>query len=290
MQARGRRGQPSARRGKTAVILVSGTGRRRRGGRPEPSVRPNRYLATATRAALPGEGRSSRLLGRARDRHGRSHLRGPLLTLRGKGRSPSPLSSRADVRPPSTPSARCPGANGPGLRVRASPAGPDTPGSSVRILTGYFIVTLDDAVSSLASPHASATRVARRQGHDVWFAKRRRAVADATGDSERRAPTRSATAWLRPPAGGFGELRGAAAEKIGALWAKSAPSRQTRRCGFAGFSCIGETGFEPATARPPAGCATRLRHSPWCGDDSQRGAGRCAAMTDGDGLDGRRVR
>ncbi len=27
---------------------------------------------------------------------------------------------------------------------------------------------------------------------------------------------------------------------------------------------IGETGFEPATARPPAGCATRLRHSPWC--------------------------
>jgi hypothetical protein len=31
---------------------------------------------------------------------------------------------------------------------------------------------------------------------------------------------------------------------------------------------IGETGFEPATARPPAGCATRLRHSPWSGNDS----------------------
>src|SRR5262245_35819442 len=29
-----------------------------------------------------------------------------------------------------------------------------------------------------------------------------------------------------------------------------------------GFPLIGETGFEPATARPPAGCATRLRHSP----------------------------
>ncbi len=29
------------------------------------------------------------------------------------------------------------------------------------------------------------------------------------------------------------------------------------------FSDIGETGFEPATARPPAECATRLRHSPW---------------------------
>src|SRR5215218_3728462 len=33
---------------------------------------------------------------------------------------------------------------------------------------------------------------------------------------------------------------------------------------LAGLSLIGETGFEPATARPPAGCATRLRHSPWC--------------------------
>ena len=32
---------------------------------------------------------------------------------------------------------------------------------------------------------------------------------------------------------------------------------------FAGDFRIGETGFEPATARPPAGCATRLRHSPW---------------------------
>jgi hypothetical protein len=32
---------------------------------------------------------------------------------------------------------------------------------------------------------------------------------------------------------------------------------------FAGYSLVGETGFEPATARPPAGCATRLRHSPW---------------------------
>src|SRR5215217_3079481 len=29
------------------------------------------------------------------------------------------------------------------------------------------------------------------------------------------------------------------------------------------FSEVGETGFKPATARPPAGCATRLRHSPW---------------------------
>jgi hypothetical protein len=32
-----------------------------------------------------------------------------------------------------------------------------------------------------------------------------------------------------------------------------------------GFCGIGETGFEPATARPPAGCATRLRYSPQIG-------------------------
>jgi hypothetical protein len=36
---------------------------------------------------------------------------------------------------------------------------------------------------------------------------------------------------------------------------------------------VGETGFEPATARPPAGCATRLRHSPWqqAGDRNRTG-------------------
>src|SRR5207302_9925405 len=26
---------------------------------------------------------------------------------------------------------------------------------------------------------------------------------------------------------------------------------------------IGAVGFEPTTFRPPAGCATRLRHAPW---------------------------
>src|SRR5204862_7623315 len=36
---------------------------------------------------------------------------------------------------------------------------------------------------------------------------------------------------------------------------------------------IGETGFEPATARPPAGCATRLRHSPCVLNISERATG-----------------
>src|SRR5829696_6790101 len=40
-------------------------------------------------------------------------------------------------------------------------------------------------------------------------------------------------------------------------------TRRTQKGLQAGPSHIGETGFEPATARPPAGCATRLRHSPW---------------------------
>lgn len=37
---------------------------------------------------------------------------------------------------------------------------------------------------------------------------------------------------------------------------------------------IGETGFEPATARPPAECATRLRHSPWGDRDHSDGSAR----------------
>ncbi len=40
-----------------------------------------------------------------------------------------------------------------------------------------------------------------------------------------------------------------------------------------GLPSIGETGFEPATARPPAGCATRLRHSPRPADDNRSGLG-----------------
>jgi serine phosphatase RsbU (regulator of sigma subunit)/PAS domain-containing protein len=39
---------------------------------------------------------------------------------------------------------------------------------------------------------------------------------------------------------------------------------RTRAFSFVPGPEVGETGFEPATARPPAGCATRLRHSPWC--------------------------
>ena len=53
-------------------------------------------------------------------------------------------------------------------------------------------------------------------------------------------------------------------------------------------SLVGETGFEPATARPPAGCATRLRHSPWSADDNRRT--RCCALarsSDGAGRCGR---
>jgi hypothetical protein len=43
----------------------------------------------------------------------------------------------------------------------------------------------------------------------------------------------------------------------------SRPHREPKSPACAGLLGVGETGFEPATARPPAGCATRLRHSPW---------------------------
>src|SRR3954462_3187874 len=46
--------------------------------------------------------------------------------------------------------------------------------------------------------------------------------------------------------------------------AQLSASEKQRAPVLAGLSRVGETGFEPATARPPAGCATRLRHSPWC--------------------------
>jgi hypothetical protein len=45
---------------------------------------------------------------------------------------------------------------------------------------------------------------------------------------------------------------------------KPAPNRADY-ADLQGFYLVGTAGFEPATARPPAGCATRLRHVPtWC--------------------------
>ena len=38
--------------------------------------------------------------------------------------------------------------------------------------------------------------------------------------------------------------------------------RESESPAFAGLSEVGATGFEPATFRPPAECATRLRHAP----------------------------
>src|ERR1017187_4248800 len=46
-------------------------------------------------------------------------------------------------------------------------------------------------------------------------------------------------------------------------WTGPVATKPQKRAGLQDFSLVGETGFEPATARPPAGCATRLRHSPW---------------------------
>ena len=40
------------------------------------------------------------------------------------------------------------------------------------------------------------------------------------------------------------------------------PDQRRRKLRFAGRRRVGARGFEPPTARPPAGCATRLRHAP----------------------------
>jgi hypothetical protein len=70
------------------------------------------------------------------------------------------------------------------------------------------------------------------------------------------------------------------AENLDPNWTPSRilhPPNRDANSVFPATSLIGETGFEPATARPPAGCATRLRHSPWSGDDNRPAAIRRAA-------------
>jgi hypothetical protein len=47
------------------------------------------------------------------------------------------------------------------------------------------------------------------------------------------------------------------------LSAAGAGTEAQKPASEAGLRLIGATGFEPATARPPAECATRLRHAPW---------------------------
>src|SRR3712207_8357639 len=56
-------------------------------------------------------------------------------------------------------------------------------------------------------------------------------------------------------------------------WAERSGSETAETPAQPGLPKVGETGFEPATARPPAGCATRLRHSPWCSLASERATG-----------------
>src|SRR5581483_9000852 len=56
------------------------------------------------------------------------------------------------------------------------------------------------------------------------------------------------------------------------------PLKTTKTPRLRGFCAIGETGFEPATARPPAGCATRLRYSPWCGSILRRTSERATGV------------
>ena len=93
----------------------------------------------------------------------------------------------------------------------------------------------------------------------------RRGLADTGAKASRRPEPEAIDASSRVPA--LGLVVVTSSQK---LCPNCAPSR-TRPSGrfmtkgpqLQAFCLVGETGFEPATARPPAGCATRLRHSPW---------------------------
>src|SRR3954466_8470567 len=51
-----------------------------------------------------------------------------------------------------------------------------------------------------------------------------------------------------------------------------------RHAPLCGLVIVGATGFEPATARPPAECATRLRYAPWSGKDSLQSPKRATGI------------
>ncbi len=72
---------------------------------------------------------------------------------------------------------------------------------------------------------------------------------------------------------------------MGKLWAGAeiAASEARKNPALCGAFQVGTAGFEPATFRPPAGCATKLRHVPRCaGTSIARPAGpeqRAAGLT-----------
>ena len=83
-----------------------------------------------------------------------------------------------------------------------------------------------------------------------------RGCGGSDADSGRPGTVRRSTGSYRQPKGGVGRERPRRTSQTSG----SRRSSQWRR-GVAGLP-IGARGFEPPTARPPAGCATRLRHAP----------------------------
>ena len=137
----------------------------------------------------------------------------------------------------------------PGDRQPAEPSQPAErrPRKSGRALRHAWEHTL--AVDHAAAPAAKAATGTSAAG--CWLA---RPGTDLRWSPRQRQPTcglsvENGTQTVQDPLDG---------QAVG-------PNKKPRLSGA--FHEIGETGFEPATARPPAGCATRLRHSPWSGDD-----------------------
>jgi energy-coupling factor transporter ATP-binding protein EcfA2 len=136
-------------------------------------------------------------------------------------------------------------------------------------------VLLDASAQHAGRRGREALAVSARTG------ARRRAVPQLPGGGRSR---QHAVVRLRPMSAGGGWSSGSngaicslaapvrSAESVGKRRQLSVPNGEDPRCngdlrslsGSVGNPLkVGETGFEPATARPPAGCATRLRHSPW---------------------------
>ena len=131
---------------------------------------------------------------------------------------------------------------------------------------GEIVAMALDLLQNCAEAYAAAPSHLQRQWNQALFER-----FDVDDDQIAEAPLREPFATFATPSG---------AEPVRRTPPKSARSRTRRQRGSANrqghaFSgpgsnkevLVGATGFEPATARPPAECATRLRHAPWLGPE-----------------------
>ena len=101
-------------------------------------------------------------------------------------------------------------------------------------------------------PHVPRGALADRRDRRRAAGRRRRA-AQLRGRAADRTPLAGLAQKARPRQACLGQTRFRTNNRL---------NRATASPPVAGIPTIGARGFEPPTARPPAGCATRLRHAP----------------------------